>query len=86
MADPNIITLTIPETRALADRLFNRGISKMGTDTPEQARDLRLAARVIWVLCLEVDLNGPSALTALKPGLRPPCDGGHLTSDNSRSR
>lgn len=26
MADPSLITLTIPETHALADRLFNRGI------------------------------------------------------------
>jgi hypothetical protein len=57
MADPNLITLTQPEMRALAERLFSRGISKMSTDTPEQARDLRLAARVIWVLCLEIDLN-----------------------------
>ena len=55
MADPKLITLTTPEIRTLAERLFNRGISKMGTDTPEQARDLRLAARVIWVLCLDVD-------------------------------
>jgi hypothetical protein len=57
MADPKLITLTTPEIRVLAERLFNRGISKMGTDTPEQARDLRLAARVIWVLCLEVGDN-----------------------------
>jgi hypothetical protein len=55
MADPNLISLRRPEIRALAERLVNRGISKMGTDTPEQARDLRLAARVLWVLCLEVD-------------------------------
>jgi hypothetical protein len=54
MADPNLITLTIPEIHALGERLFNRGISRMTTDAPEQARDLRLAARVIWVLCLEL--------------------------------
>jgi hypothetical protein len=57
MADPNLITLTKPEIRALAERLFNRGISKMGTDTPEQARDLRLAARAILVLHNEVGRN-----------------------------
>jgi hypothetical protein len=57
MADANLITLTKPEIRALAERLFNRGISKIATDTPEQARELRLAARVIWVLCLEVGSN-----------------------------
>jgi hypothetical protein len=55
MAEPHLISLTRPEIRALSERLFNRGVSKMGTDTPEQARDLRLAAWVIWVLCLEVD-------------------------------
>ena len=55
MAEPHLISLTRPEIRALSERLFNRGSSKMGADTPEQARDLRLAARVIWVLCLEVD-------------------------------
>ena len=57
MADPHLISLTKPEIRALAERLFNRGISKMGTDTPEQARDLRLAARVILVLHNEVARN-----------------------------
>jgi len=57
MADPNLISLTKSEIRALAERLFNRGISKMGTDTPEQARDLRLAARVILVLHNEVGRN-----------------------------
>ena len=35
MADPNLITLTQPEIRALAERLFSRGISKMSTDTAE---------------------------------------------------
>ncbi len=57
MADPNLITLTKSEIRALAERLFNRGNSKMGTDAPEQARDLRLAARVILVLHNEVGRN-----------------------------
>ncbi len=57
MADPNLISLTKSEIRALAERLFNRGISKISTDTPEQARELRLAARVMWVLCLEVGSN-----------------------------
>ncbi len=57
MADPHLISLTKPEIRALAERLFNRGISKMGTDTPEQARDLRVASRVILVLHNEVARN-----------------------------
>jgi hypothetical protein len=57
MAEPHLISLTRPEIRALAERLFNRGMSKMGTDTPEQARDLRLAARVILVLHKEVAHN-----------------------------
>jgi hypothetical protein len=54
MPDPIFITLTVPEIHALGERLFNRGISRITTDTPEQARDVRLAARVIWVLCLEL--------------------------------
>ena len=54
MADPNLITLTVPEIHALGERLFNRGISRISTETPEHARDLRMAARVIWVLCLEL--------------------------------
>jgi hypothetical protein len=54
MADPSIVEFTVPEIGALGERLFARGISKLTTDTPEQARDLRIAARLIWVLCLEV--------------------------------
>jgi hypothetical protein len=54
MADPNIITLTVPEVGALGERLFARGISKLAADTPEQARDLRIAARLIWTLCVEI--------------------------------
>ncbi len=54
MADPAFIMLTVPEARLLGERLYARGISKMSTDAPAQARDLRIAARLIWVLCLEV--------------------------------
>jgi hypothetical protein len=54
MAEPHLISLTREEIRALVERLFNRGISKIGTDTPEQARDLRLAARVILVFHTEI--------------------------------
>jgi hypothetical protein len=57
MGEPHLISLTRPEIRALAERLFNRGMSKMGTDTPEQARDMRVAARVILVLHNEVARN-----------------------------
>jgi len=57
MAEPHLISLTKSEIRALAERLFNRGLSKMGTDTPEQARDLRLAARVMLVLHQEIGRN-----------------------------
>jgi hypothetical protein len=57
MADANLITLTRSDIRALAERLSNRGVSTLGADTPEQARDLRVAARVMWVLCLEVGSN-----------------------------
>ncbi len=57
MAEPHLISLAKPDIRALAERLHNRGMSKMGTDTPEQARDLRIAARVILVLHSEVGRN-----------------------------
>ena len=40
-------TITIPEIRSLADRLLSRGVSKLSDDRPEQAGDLRLAAKVI---------------------------------------
>jgi hypothetical protein len=50
MADPSIIILTLREVNALADRLYSRGVSKLATDTPEQARDLRIAARLLWLL------------------------------------
>jgi hypothetical protein len=54
MADPSIIEFTVPEIQSLGEGLFARSISKLTADTPAQQRDLRLAARLIWVLCLEV--------------------------------
>jgi hypothetical protein len=36
MAEPHLVSLTRPEIRALAERLFNRGISKMGTQHPSR--------------------------------------------------
>jgi hypothetical protein len=39
ISDPNITTLTVREVNALAGRLYSRGISKLATDPPEQARD-----------------------------------------------
>ena len=53
MADPTMIAFTVPELHAFGERLYVRGISRMATDSPEQARDLRIAARLIWVLAIE---------------------------------
>jgi hypothetical protein len=44
---PQSITFTCREIHSLADRLFSRGASKP-TLPPEQARDLRIAARLLW--------------------------------------
>jgi hypothetical protein len=59
MADhnPKLLQLTVPEIQALGERLYARGISKLATDTPEQARDLRIAARLIWTLCVEIGVG-----------------------------
>jgi hypothetical protein len=49
MADPHTtLTLTYREIHSLADRLYSRGSSKLAVDPPEQARDLRVAARLLW--------------------------------------
>jgi len=56
MADsPNTTSLTTSELGALADRIFARSISRLAIDTPEQARDLRVASRAIRALLHEVD-------------------------------
>jgi hypothetical protein len=57
MADPHTITMTVPEVGALGERLYARGISKMNMDTPAQARDLRIAARLLWLLGVEVGVE-----------------------------
>jgi hypothetical protein len=54
MADPRIVEFTVSEIQSLGERLYARGISKLTVDTPTKQRDLRIAARLIWVLCLEV--------------------------------
>jgi aspartokinase len=41
--------LTIREVNAVADRLSSCGISKLATDAHEQARDLRITARLLWL-------------------------------------
>jgi len=42
--------LTVSEVHSLADRLWSRALSMLGTDTVEQQRDLRTASRVIRAL------------------------------------
>ena len=47
--------LTSAELGALADRLFARGVSKLGISTEDQSRDLRVASRALRALLSEVD-------------------------------
>jgi uncharacterized protein YifE (UPF0438 family) len=47
MADPSHTTLSSSELGALTDRLYSRGISKIGEFTVEQSRDLRIASQAI---------------------------------------
>jgi hypothetical protein len=55
MADPAMVTLTTArEIASLADRLYSCGISKLSTESPEVARDLRIASRVIRVLAADI--------------------------------
>jgi hypothetical protein len=54
VADPNIVEFTVPEIQSLGERLYARGISKLTADTPAQQRDLRIAARLLWLLGVEV--------------------------------
>ena len=63
MAEPNLLEFTVPEIQSLGERLFARGISKLTTDTPEQARDLRIAARLLWTLCVEL---GPARILCVE--------------------
>jgi hypothetical protein len=44
-----VTTMSVKEVNALANRLMNRGATRL-TDQPEQQNDLRLAARVIRAL------------------------------------
>jgi hypothetical protein len=55
MADPSHTTLSSSELGALADRLYSRGISKIGEFTVEQSRDLRIASRAIRELLSQID-------------------------------
>jgi hypothetical protein len=48
--NPRPITMRIDEIHSLADRLLNRGLTKLTNAEPEQQNDLRLAARVIRTL------------------------------------
>jgi hypothetical protein len=52
---PNVKTLTVPETQALADRLFSRSQSTLFVASPEVRRDLCMASRAIRSLLHEVD-------------------------------
>jgi hypothetical protein len=42
------LTYTYREVHHLADKLYSRGSSKLAVEPPEQARDLRVAARLLW--------------------------------------
>ncbi len=55
MPDSKSTTMTPNEVQLLADRLYARGVSKIGVDTAEQASDLRVASRVIRGLLHELD-------------------------------
>jgi len=50
MADSNAITLIASDLQALADRLFARGSSRLRSNQPDAAGDMRLAAGVIRAL------------------------------------
>jgi hypothetical protein len=49
MAD-RTLTLRVSDARALADRLFSRGISRLGTNRENERADLRTARLLWWLL------------------------------------
>jgi hypothetical protein len=66
MTGPSTISVTAREARAVADRLYSRAISALGTDTKRQRGDLKLASRLLRILLrdysdrehIEVDFGG----------------------------
>jgi hypothetical protein len=52
---PRIVTLSVPEAQALADRLFSRSTSRVFVASPEVCLDLCMASRVIRSLINQVD-------------------------------
>jgi hypothetical protein len=55
MATDKLTTITVKETKCLADRLACRGLSMFSADSPEQKRDLLLAARTIRAMARHVN-------------------------------
>jgi hypothetical protein len=49
------LKITVPEAQDLAARLHARSSSKLATASPEEARDLELAARILWLALDDVD-------------------------------
>jgi hypothetical protein len=47
MATDNITTITVKESKCIADRLACRGLSMFSADSPEQKCDLLLAAKAM---------------------------------------
>jgi len=64
MASNTLSLLTVDEVRALANRLNNRAQSPLGTDAPETARDMCLAAKVLRALVSGFDPNFPVVFPA----------------------
>jgi hypothetical protein len=63
--DPLMMKLTADELRSLADRTYQRGISRILDDMPSVQADMRQAARVIWALVTAYELAAGHPLQTL---------------------